>query len=201
MNLKQFLYQKFIEGRKPWSITSDIVLLGLLAMLLIPATRSILLSGVAVARTWITNPEIPENKRVALGPLSLDCKLIDSQGIEITFGSLKGEVIFLNQWATWCPPCRAEMPAIERLYKEFGTKVKFVLLASEDPQKVRQFIEKEGYTFPIYYGTVNGAELVSRSIPSTAIIDRQGKIAVQRKGAFNWSSRKIRSLLQKLSAL
>ena len=199
MNLKQFLYHKVIAGRKPWSIVSDVLFFGLLVMLLIPTTRSTILSGVAVARTWITNPEIPESKRVALGPLSLDSKFINSQGMEITLGSLKSEVIFLNQWATWCPPCRAEMPAIERLYKEYGSKVKFIILTSEDPSAVKKFIEKEGYTFPIYYGSVNGPELVSHSIPSTVIIDRSGKIAVQRKGAFNWSSRKIKRLLRELS--
>jgi thiol-disulfide isomerase/thioredoxin len=201
MNLKQVLINKFIRGRKPLSIAGDVFFFGFLLMLLIPSTRSIILSGVAVARTWITNPEIPESQRVALSDEAWGWNLIDPQGKVVPFDSFRGEVIFLNQWATWCPPCRAEMPAIEKLFRATGNKVKFVILTAEDPQKVRQFIEKEGYTFPVYIGSVEGPELAARSIPSTVIIDRTGKIVVNRKGAFNWNSGKIRKLLVKLSAL
>jgi len=189
-----------IRGRKPLSLASDIFFVGLVAMLLFPSTRNLLLSGVASVRTWITKTGVSAGPPVSLSPEGWNWRLTDALGRETTFGSFRGEVIFLNQWATWCPPCRAEMPSIARLYRDYGDRIKFVMLTGEDPRKVRDFIDKQGYTFPVYFGSVAGASLSSRSIPSTAIISRSGEIMANMKGAYNWNARKIRKLIERLES-
>jgi thiol-disulfide isomerase/thioredoxin len=198
LSLKQLFSTKIVRGRKPWSIASDVVFIGLIIMLLVPATRSILLSGVAAVRTLVTGTGKPDSQELALDEMSWSWTLTDQQGIGIDFKSFRGNVIFLNQWATWCPPCRAEMPSIERLYRDYGDRVKFVILTGEDPQKVKEYLEKQKFSFPVYFGTVSGTSLASRSIPSTVIISRAGEMVVSKKGAYNWNARKIRKMMDRL---
>ncbi len=198
MKIKEFLTNKIIRKRSAWSVISDVVFFVLILMFLIPGTRSILLSGVASVRTLISGPGNASTTKAPLSPESWSWRLTGPDGETISFSDLKGEVIFLNQWATWCPPCRAEMPSIEKLYLKYGSQVKFVILTSEDPQKVKEFIDKHGYTFPVYYGSVAGTELASRSIPTTSIINRSGVVVVNKSGAYNWNARKIRNLITRM---
>src|SRR5215472_6424456 len=72
---------------------------------------------------------VPSSSSVAAGKLAADFKLKDLKGDEISLASLRGKVVFLNIWATWCAPCREEMPSIESLYNDFKTNKDFVVLA------------------------------------------------------------------------
>ena len=201
LGIKQFLAEKFIHGRKPLNIASDLVLVIFILMLLIPSTRSLILAGVAGVRTLMTNPEVSSGQKQHLNSENLNWNLTDRQDRSITFGSLKGEVVFLNQWASWCPPCRAEMPSINKLFKDYGGRVKFVMLTNEVSKKADEFIEKQGYDFPVYYGSAAGPALATRTIPATVIISRSGEIVVSRNGAYNWNARKIRKLLDRLISI
>jgi thiol-disulfide isomerase/thioredoxin len=196
--IKQFFSKRIVRGRGPWSVASDILFFGLIILFLIPGTRGMIMSGVASVRTLISDPSGAKSGKGELPAESWEWNLSDEEGRVFRFSDFKGEVIFLNQWATWCPPCRAEMPSIEKLYKAYGDKVKFVMLTSEDVQTVRNYLNKEGYTFPVYFGQVAGSALASRSIPSTVIINRGGVVEVNKKGAYNWNARKVKI---KLSAL
>ncbi len=187
-SIKKYLSQK------PWKIATDVLFIALILMLVIPSTRSILLSGAAGVRTLVM-PLQSKEKGKSLDEAGWNWTMTDMEGKKSAFADFRGEVIFLNQWATWCPPCRAEMPSIEKLYKKFGTRIRFVILTQEDPQKVRSFLEKYGYTFPVYIGQIAGSELASRTIPSTTIIDPAGIIRVNKGGAYNWNSGRVRRLI------
>lgn len=200
MSLKEIINTRIIRGRKPASLISDVIFFGLILMLLIPSTRRVVFSGVAAVRTMVSNPAVPAGRRVVLDDESWNWSLADLQSGVFQFRAFRGEVVFINQWATWCPPCRAEMPSIERLYRDYSDRVKFVLLTSEDPLTVKKFLERQGYKFPVFIGQTSGSALSTRSIPSTVIIGRQGEIVVSRKGSFNWNSRKIRKLLDQMLA-
>jgi thiol-disulfide isomerase/thioredoxin len=197
LKIKQFLTDRLIRGRKPWSLASDIIFFALIILFLIPSTRSQLLSGVAIVRTWISGTGDKGGQPAALDAESWNWTLTDDRGTATSFSSLKGEVIFLNQWATWCPPCRAEMPSIEKLYKDYGDRVRFVMLTNEEPAPVLEYMKKHGYTFPVSFGSVAGPGLATRSIPVTVIIGREGQVLINKKGAINWNARKIRKLLDR----
>jgi thiol-disulfide isomerase/thioredoxin len=199
LKIKEFISKRLVRGRKPWHVASDVVFFLLIILFLIPGTRSVLLSGVAAVRTFVTGSGAKPGQGVPLDQQGWSWNLSD-QSKTVPFSSLKGEVIFLNQWATWCPPCRAEMPSIEKLYQKYGDRVRFVMLTNEDPQTVSAFMQRHGYTFPVSYGAVAGSALSSRSIPATAILSRGGEIIVNKKGAVNWNARKIRKLLDRLLA-
>ncbi|WP_420321965.1 TlpA family protein disulfide reductase [Flagellimonas sp.] len=126
-------------------------------------------------------------------------QLMDLEGNQTNLESNKGEVLLVNLWATWCPPCVAELPSIAKLYQDYGEKVKFVLVTSESQEKVMKFLQKKEYDLPVYFERSQVPyELRSGSIPATYIINKSGKIVVDEKGAANWNSESIRDLLDQL---
>lgn len=130
-----------------------------------------------------------------------DWQLVSTQQQSIDFNSMKGKIIIVNFWATWCPPCIAEMPSLQKLYNDYKDKVQFILVAQDKAKNVDAFLEKNTYTMPIYYEKSSTPSLLqSKSIPATFLIDQQGKILIDKKGAANWNSASIRKLLDELSS-
>jgi thiol-disulfide isomerase/thioredoxin len=187
--------KKYLSN-KPGKIASDLVFVLLILLLIIPQTRSRVLSGVASIRSMIL-PLSGKMSGQKLDEPDWNWQLTDLNGNTINFADLKGETIFLNQWATWCPPCRAEMPSIEKLYKKMGGSVTFILLTNESLNVVREYLDKHEYTFPVYLGRIGGNKMASRTIPATSIIGPDGEIVVHKSGAYNWYSKKVRKLLEK----
>lgn len=125
--------------------------------------------------------------------------LEDLHGEREYFEAAKGEVIVLNFWATWCPPCIAEMPSLQELYTAYGDRVKFMFVSQEENEKIKAFLDKRGFDLPVYRPLSKIPEtLYSRSIPATYIIDRHGRIRVAKVGVANWNSEKVKSLLEEL---
>ena len=125
--------------------------------------------------------------------------LVTAGGKSMDFQSKKGEVVLVNFWATWCPPCVAELPSLVELHEDYRDKVVFAFVASDERDKVTAFLEKKGYHLPVYFeASRTPDELLSKSIPATYIIDKSGKIVVDEKGAANWNSNPTRTLLDSL---
>ena len=115
------------------------------------------------------------------------------------FSNARDEVIFLNFWATWCSPCVAELPEIQKLYEKYGDKVVFMLVTNESPEVVNAFMEKQGYLLPVFYmGTQPPEVLAHSSLPTTFIISRDGKIVTRKKGAAKWNSRATEKIFDEL---
>ena len=111
-----------------------------------------------------------------------DFTLQDITGKSWTRSALKGKVVLVNFWATWCPPCRKEMPDLEALYKEFGDRGLVVLgISDEVATTVDPFIAKTGYTFPILLdpGRKVNTRYHIQGIPNSFLYDRQGHLAAQ----------------------
>jgi peroxiredoxin len=95
---------------------------------------------------------------------------------------LKGKVVLVNFWATWCPPCRKEMPDLETLWQEFRGKGLVVLAISDEERgKVEPFIAEKKYSFPVLLdeGRKVGEMMKVEGIPKTFIYDREGRLAAQ----------------------
>jgi peroxiredoxin len=108
--------------------------------------------------------------------------LADLQGHQWTLRALKGNIVLVNFWATWCPPCRKEMPDLEALYKRFHDRGLLVLaISDEDEAKVRGYISEKGYTYPVLLDpshTANEAMGVE-GIPKSFVYDRAGRLVAQ----------------------
>lgn len=126
-------------------------------------------------------------------------KMVDLNGKTVNFESLKGKVIFLNIWATWCPPCIAEMPNIHSLYKKMDpNKVAFVMLSVDEGgmEKVKKFVDKKKYTFPVYMPASQfPQEFYSTAIPTTFIISPKGKIVAKQEGMAEYDTEEVREFL------
>ncbi|HLK14801.1 MAG TPA: TlpA disulfide reductase family protein [Fimbriimonadaceae bacterium] len=112
----------------------------------------------------------------------VDFTLRDITGKAWKRSALKGKVVLVNFWATWCPPCRKEMPDLQRLYDEFRKRGLVVLAISDEPAPtVDPFIAKQGYTFPILLDpgrSVNTAYHI-QGIPNSFLYNRQGRLVAQ----------------------
>lgn len=123
---------------------------------------------------------------------------------KITFDTekLKGKVLFINFWATWCPPCRAEMPSIQVLYEKFkdNDQIEFLIVEIESNiDGTQEFLKKNNLNLPIVYPASNIPEAwLSGSIPSTVILDKNGKLAVKKEGMYDYSSKSVKEYIQTL---
>jgi len=140
---------------------------------------------------------------IKLGEPAPNFQLRDLNGHLITLSDLRGKVVLLNFWATWCGPCRVEMPAMEQLYRMFQRKDFEILAVSTDAQGAaitRPFQQENRLTFPILHdpdyrvGLTYGA----RSLPMTFLIDRLGIIRHQVFGARDWEAPEAQQLVQML---
>lgn len=127
--------------------------------------------------------------------------LISLQGERTSLEEFKGKTIFMNFWATWCPPCIAEMPNIQKLYDGINSdQVVFVMISLDnDPQKARDFIARKEFTFPVYsLASFKPNIYNSTVIPTTYVISPNGNIVVEHRGMANYNSDKFRAFLLSL---
>ncbi|MRI00960.1 redoxin domain-containing protein [Kriegella sp. EG-1] len=174
---------------------SNIIFAVFIVALIIPQTRIALQVALNKVKVFVMSPsELSEEDQLQLQPFQYQLTTLDGTAININVGDDK--VTFISYWATWCPPCIAEMPSIVQLHEDYGTRVNFLLLTNEKPEKVKSFLSKKGYSLPIYRPAMNSPkELQLRSIPTNYIIDKTGKIIIKEIGAANWNSNKIRQIL------
>lgn len=129
----------------------------------------------------------------------------DLKGNRQAFERYRNKVIFLNLWATWCGPCRAEMPTIQKLYAKMDTsKIAFVMLSLDrdrDKQKIINYVQDKRFTFPVFQPSGNLPELLQvPSIPTTFVIAKDGRIASQEIGTTNFNTPKFKRFLDGLCA-
>ncbi len=151
-----------------------------------------------VLKTGIIRPNIDMDDPAKA---SYNFTLIDEQGNEVPFSKFKDQAVFLNFWATWCPPCIAEMPDIDELYHSIGKeKIRFVLISEDDDfEKAKSFKAKKNFAFPIYH--MNGSlpkVFFSRSIPTTFVISPEGEIVVKRAGMAKYNTDQFKNFLLSL---
>ena len=148
---------------------------------------------------------LPVMKRtvIKLGEPAPDFQLRDLNDRLVTLSGLRGKVVLLNFWATWCGPCRVEMPAMEQLYQTFSRKDFEILAVSTDAQGVaitRPFQQEHHLTFPILHDVDYRVGLTygARSLPMTFMVDRQGIVRHQIFGARDWGASEAKQLVRML---
>lgn len=146
---------------------------------------------------------VAERGVVKVGEEAPNFQLRDLDGNLVSLSQLRGKVVLLNFWATWCGPCRIEMPAMERLYRSYSRKDFEILAVSTDPQGAavtRPFQQEMGFTFPILHDAEYRIGLMygARSLPMTFMVDRQGIVRQKVPGARDWGGPDARELIQAL---
>lgn len=147
-------------------------------------------------------PVSPIDSDNLLNTRAPDFTLKDMTGKPMSLSSFKGKVVLLNFWATWCPPCRAEMPALNRLYQEKKNRGLEVIAVSTDRSlgSVKDFLEKNRVTFPVLFDGDRAAAKLFRvfSMPTTFLIDRNGTIVEKFYGEYDWTEPETKGKIEKL---
>lgn len=175
------------------------ILFGIFILLLIfPQTRMPI--QVFIQRMIAFSPStVKDEKRETIADYSW--KLKEVNVLDANLNESENRVILINLWATWCPPCVAEMPSFQELYDEYGDKVDFYFITSEKVQVINSFMEKHSYNLPIYQPLEEAPPLLnSRALPTTYVINKKGDIVINKTGVANWNSAKTRDILDKLIA-
>lgn len=132
----------------------------------------------------------------------VDVSFKDLDGNDVKLSDYKGKVIFLNLWATWCPPCRKEMPSMQKLNDKYKKK-DFVMLAvsvGEAMDIVKPFVEENKYTFDCFIDPANqvSGNYSTGSIPTTYFIAKDGRITSRFVGGREWDSQAAYNLIEYL---
>ncbi len=183
--------------KKHWS---NILFFGLLIFMFTPAglpLRTLLIKGVSYITSRVENLEIKPEERLIL--TDFNWQLLDQQQHSFNLNDYKGKVVVINNWATWCPPCIAEMPSLAKLYQQYKGRVVFLFVAHDKPDRVVEFLKKNKLKIPVVFVQSETPPLLqSNSIPTTFIIDKTGAIVVKKTGAADWNSAQVHKILDQL---
>lgn len=148
----------------------------------------------------------PEIFPVEVGSRAPEFRAADlATGDTVTLASFRGQVVLLNIWATWCEPCRFEMPSMERLHQELrpqGLKIVAVSIDEAGPDVVREFQRELGLTFRILHDRSRAIERIYQTtgVPESFVLNRDGRIMKKVIGAAEWDSPVNKDLIRRLLA-
>jgi thiol-disulfide isomerase/thioredoxin len=192
-----------INDIKKWltrkNLVNGLFYMVLLLLLVNPSAKAMVIQG--LMKLGLFQPRVSSNAK----PLttSADVNFIDEKGKSVSLPSLKGKVVFINFWATWCPPCIAELPAINELHKQLtGNKnIVFLLVdADNNLKKSLPFMASHHFNLPVYMTSASvPGEMMGNSIPSTVVLNKQGQIIFHHEGAADYTNQKFAAYLKKLS--
>ncbi len=201
MGIKDY-FKKYISKKSKLGIASDILFVVFILALLFPQSRMGIMAFVNKGKMLVMQPSANNTENtMKLSDSDYQIVFQDLVGQNLDFSSLKGKVIFINFWATWCPPCVAEMPSIQELYNLYkdNDHVAFLIVSNEAPEKIKSFISKKKYNFPVYINQSGIPEILSfSSIPTSFVISKSGKIIVSEVGAVNWAGDNMKEIMEAL---
>jgi len=180
----------------------------LLVVVLIPDTRifvqrQLMKLGLFRPKLETSAQQEPEKEQQTIsvtgGPA---VSFVDDKGNPVHVRDLKGKVVFINFWATWCPPCKAEMPSIQKLYDKFKDSGKIEFLLVEIDNNIRganDFLKGENLDLPIVYPYSDiPKDWLSDAIPTTVILDKEGKLIAREQGMRDYSASSVVDFMQNL---
>ncbi|KYG74532.1 thiol-disulfide isomerase/thioredoxin [Roseivirga ehrenbergii] len=130
-------------------------------------------------------------------------RLVNEEGNKIDVRDLKGKTLFINIWATWCPPCVAEMPNINSLYNKIENKddIVFLMISHDDEMRTAQsWVKRKGFDFPVFKLASPLPDVFETEVvPSTFVVSPEGKIVVSKTGMANYDTKRFKKYLLKLA--
>jgi thiol-disulfide isomerase/thioredoxin len=151
--------------------------------------------------TGLLNPDVETTADAPAA--SLDFVLEAPDGTRLSGRDLAGKTVFVNFWASWCPPCVAEMPSIENLYtysRQHHEEVIFLMInLDQEREKALRFMERKAYSMPMYFPASSFPEAFDhQSIPTTLLISPQGRVIYKKEGMANYDSDEFKELIGSL---
>jgi thiol-disulfide isomerase/thioredoxin len=189
------MLKNYFKKKSKFAIAVDAFIVVMLILLVIPATRKNTAALIIKSTLIIHQPKINKEKP-KLNTETYNWQLQDLQGNTILLEEFKNKIVFINLWATWCPPCIAELPDLQKLYNKYGDKVVFLFISNESPEKISSFLKKREFNIPAYIPISQYPhDFETKSIPTSFLIDKKGKIVIDKKGVAKWNSKRIKNTL------
>lgn len=199
MNWIENRVKKF-KMKSPLQKAYDFGFLCLIVLFLIPDGRIFMQR--MLLHTGLFNANVETDERIFVPEEQFNSVVfIGTDGKQHTLSEYKGQVIFLNYWATWCPPCKAELPSLSNLYANFEdkTQINFFFMTFEKREKVNEFLDNYESKVPPSFMVQNAPEnLKADALPTTYIIDKKGQIVLKHSGMAKWDSDDIYQQIDEL---
>ncbi len=195
MNRLKTIITNYLKKSSWFKILTDFLFYLFIILMIIPGTRRAL--SELIIRASLMRPIVKsENIKEFINPEDEKMIFQDFQRNNYKLEDFKGKIILINFWASWCPPCRAEMPVFQKLYDDYREKVSFIFVTDDQPDKVVKYMSEFNYHLPVYFlRSVPTQTFNIHSLPTTFVINRKGEIQVNKKGAANWNSKEFRERL------
>ena len=193
------------QPRNKWFSISNIAAVAMaafvIAMFFSPELKGKVIQG--LMRVGLFQPDVKPDVNVnSSASAAGDAAFRDQNGVVVQLSDLKGKVVFLNFWASWCPPCIAEMPSIDKLHTKYKNQDGIVFLMVDVDGKIESsldFMRKRDFKLPVYVpASATPVAYFSGSMPTTVILNKSGDIVFQHIGAADYTSSNISTLIDKL---
>ena len=194
---------------KKWFTLSNtstaIFLVFVILMVVSPTVKGVVIQG--LMKVGFFQPDVStENEKLPISKISKGEKtgvlFKDETGNVIDLSDLKGKVVFINFWATWCPPCIAEMPSINKLQEKFKDNEDFIVLmvdADNQLDKSIKFMSKRNYNLKVFTPASQiPTELLGNALPSTVILNKKGKTVFKHEGGADYTNQEFIKFLETL---
>lgn len=202
-----------MEVKKKWFTRSNLLtvlmLIFVLALLVSPQFKGIIIQG--LMKIGLFQPPIPQQSDQAGSSLLSSSEaggemvFEDENGKTVNLSDLKGKVVFINFWATWCPPCIAEMPSIYKLSEKFKDKSDVVFMMVDmdaDMKKSKNFLQKNGYNLKVYIPASQiSTDYFAGALPTTILFDKSGKLVFKHEGGADYSNTEFEKFLNSIHEL
>src|SRR5690625_250550 len=172
----------------------------LIFIVLFPKTRMLLQQGlmkIGLFKPNLEQPKTDANSNIVASFIK------HGEENPVRTDELKGKVVFINCWATWCPPCRAEMPSIQKLYDKMdgNDNIEFIMVEIEgERKKSLKFMEDEKLDLPIYYPYERiPGQWLGGAVPTTIILDKEGNVAARHEGMADYSRKEVVNFITDLT--
>lgn len=193
------------QNRNKWlslsNIAAVVIAVFVIAMFFSPDLKGMVIQG--LMRIGFFQPDVAKTTVAKASQSDIkDALFKDLRGKLVRLSDLKGKVVFLNFWASWCPPCIAEMPSIDKLYAKYKSDKQVVFLTVDVDGKIEssmEFMQNRKFKLPVYVPAgATPVEYFSGTIPTTLILDKTGSIVFKHTGAADYSDTDISDFIDKL---
>ncbi|MEX2597435.1 MAG: redoxin family protein [Salibacteraceae bacterium] len=182
------------KAKSWWAKFTDVLFIAFIAVM-ISSDGRVFFQRIVLQTGLFGSVSANENK--SLSDEAWDWQLSDLDGNEFILNDFRGKTVFINFWATWCPPCNAEMPGIKDLVSSCDEQVVFIIATNESKAKVAQHLEAKKWDLPVYfYEHTPSVALSASSLPTTIIINKKGALIHRSEGMRKWNDDEAKALLE-----
>jgi thiol-disulfide isomerase/thioredoxin len=179
--------KNYYSKKSKLSIAGDILLAFFVLVMIIPTWRRDV--GSLIVKPFMRSPKAVVENVVPLTQGDLDMTFVSLERERFQLKNFIGKPVFVTWWATWCHHCVAELAQLQQLVDKVGNSVHILILTNENPVDVKLFLEKRGYTIPIYaVVSYAGGNLDASSLPTSFAVNSSGKIVFSKSGATKWGN-------------